>query len=393
MSTLRAVALIAGLLCAAEAGAQEQGSEPASSGVIPAADDEQDAWDIARLRRDLKWQAIRAEAARSDTGVRARARSALDDAAVPATGPLPDTLPKPVVRPVDSHPLYRDYLRAIAAEGEPSDDPFDDRPRISYGVAGDGLEEVVLLKDAAGANVCSGSLMTSDTVITAAHCLCSGVATVVFGLNDTSTKRIAVVDSRIVAGGTGSCLAKTKGRDLALLKLETPAGPDKSRYLVWMPGPADVPNLLVNWNMAVGMPYGTVRLAGFGYDHTGSQGIRRTARVPVLDHDCRAQDGPATGGTVIACKRDHEFVSTMIDARPNEPPSSTCEIDSGGPAFAEVRVTPGGTAMRRYQVGVASRADNGPHPCGTIAQFTRFSPSRLAFLSNACRAMSGTGCP
>jgi trypsin len=163
--------------------------------------------------------------------------------------------------------------------------------------------------------VCGGSLISPDTVITAAHCIYGappGAADVIVGTRDLLPavgERIQVRRYRIHPGWDFFNLRN----DVAILQLAHPVS-------VGTPIPVAAPGDEALW-----APGTMARFTGWGEDEVREPVSRlQEAEAPTLsDLDCRTRFGPAFRGSTMVCAGD---VGPDSDGT-----VSPCFGDSGGP--------------------------------------------------------------
>jgi secreted trypsin-like serine protease len=163
----------------------------------------------------------------------------------------------------------------------------------------------------AGQVICTGVLVASRVVVTAAHCVDQGAPDTVYFGADPSTKKgtfIKVADTKAHPDFDDATLAS----DIGVVALAVPA---PTSPLAISRKPFD--------SSFVGQK---VRLVGFGASHGGA--LAQSKQV---------------GTTTIASYKDQNF--RFLGA-----PSQTCEGDSGGPAFATID-------GRETVVGITSAGD------------------------------------
>ncbi len=159
--------------------------------------------------------------------------------------------------------------------------------------------------------LCSGVLVSDDTVLTAGHCACGSRSTYTATIRNGGTTLFV---SALVLFPGFQCSTSSvpqPGRDLALLKLvrKTDIPP---------------PPIATIWE-AKDQATGTLQIVGFGLTDNGSFGTQFEAAVPVQSWTCVESWALDQG-----CSAYREFILT----EPGTRPSDTCGGDSGGPVFA-----------------------------------------------------------
>lgn len=197
--------------------------------------------------------------------------------------------------------------------------------------------------------ICSGVLVSADTVITAAHCYCDGVTDeVAIGTSIiTPVERIKIdVAKSEVFRTCAQVKSDISQGDIAVLKL---AG--KSRALPRLVG--DLPQV---------KGAASVRAVGFGRT-SSSIGFKYQVNIVIASHQC---DGNAFSGIpdqqIYRCRPSHELVAAGLNR-------DTCGGDSGGPIYVF------GDDTKPYVVGITSRAINPSALCGPGGIYVLFSAS------------------
>jgi hypothetical protein len=264
---------------------------------------------------------------------------------------------------LDLDPRFRARLTAAFEQTrEASSDDVLARawPRIIGGIADTLNNEVVLVTTRAGD--CSGVLVGSRAVLTAAHCLCRGQT------NRTAEPRhaIFVIDGRrlppiridgLVSLQRGEatrigCPARPSKRDIALLRLHEPAPVS----------PLSFPSAENYDEMLQRAP--DIVISGYGMTdalNRRSSGQRFLVKTLVASPDC--------GGEVdeigrpdrlhYGCNPELEFVAGEVGSA-----RGTCLGDSGAPALVI------DSSRRRWVIGINSRSVSGGS-CGDGSVFVR----------------------
>lgn len=184
---------------------------------------------------------------------------------------------------------------------------------------------------------CGGTLIDSDSVLTAAHCVNDIFPTnisVVVGRTQLSTNQGQLREVTRMYIPDGYNFNQASKNDVAVLKLKSPVtGID----------PVRLPQSTDNWSEQAGK---SQTIAGWGRTTSGGAGTDRmqVVKVPVVsDAD--------------AAKRSSSFIpELMISA--GEKGKDTCQGDSGGPLFVTpLRLgtpPPGSPPPRPYQYGITA---------------------------------------
>jgi hypothetical protein len=193
--------------------------------------------------------------------------------------------------------------------------------------------------------LCTGTLLTSQIVLTAGHCGCGVPDSYGIDFNqDTRADdldRIHNVEGAPILFDQRVCVDQRLGggNDLALIRLAAKA--PKSADL---PAPPGFPGEMVIQQRATltkGMPLTAV---GYGFTSAGTLGVRNLAPIPIFSFDCEER---ALGRF---CAPFAEMI--LAEALGPRARDDTCGGDSGGPVFRLVDGVP-------RIVGVTSRAAPG----------------------------------
>jgi secreted trypsin-like serine protease len=223
----------------------------------------------------------------------------------------------------------------------------------------DGASTVAIVIDLGkGQAICTGSILATDIIVTAAHCV-KGLdgktvapqqLTLVFGLDIRASNRLLVRATGVVANPQYNPSASKDANDIAIIRFITglPPGYIKATLL---PSATKIPN----GAPAVLIGYGVNTMANGG----SGEGILREANVTI-----------ANGA----------FAKTevLVDQRNGK---GACHGDSGGPAFAR-----SGTQLLLWGVTNRGNPDNAPDDCTHYSVYTRIT-AQSAFINSAARAL------
>lgn len=207
-------------------------------------------------------------------------------------------------------------------------------------------------------NQCGGTVIATDTVLTAGHCIHSDVPIGYYSVYIGDVNPVGVSSITVHPLWNGDF---AHGHDLAILRL--------------VPGStAGVPTI------QVGAPFNPEYYAA-----------NRPAAI--VGHGATSPDGPATYelravDTILRSDSDMSDIydpwywltnwnsSLMIGAGTRTPLQTACEGDSGGPVVVDKDGT-----WNWIEVGVGSFVQTWPHKCGEPAVFTELSGAQLAWVA------------
>src|SRR3990167_253118 len=216
--------------------------------------------------------------------------------------------------------------------------------------------ELLAVAGVIGRETCSGTLISSNAVLTAAHCGCGGdPKTIVFGgdLNSSTQAHITRFE-KMTPGCTES---DWLNGDLALAFIEPQLTiqPMAIADLSWME------------------PDGKLLVAGFGNTKQGGIGVKMKAEIPVVSRDCQDPDSSAYG-----CSKGREAVAGKFAQ------ADTCVGDSGGPAIVT-------RSSVQYVAATTSRSIRGRQHCGYGGIYVRLDGAALAWIrSRGVTPQAGT---
>jgi hypothetical protein len=246
--------------------------------------------------------------------------------------------------------------------------------------------EISLMSSSGADDFCSGVLINDQrTIVTAAHCLCSGaIEYAVFGkdMQDVKSYRVGVASQKghdgIVCEGNGTSrdafLASLAGQDIAIVKLAKDVPTDIARFTP-LPPAGEASRLFATGNKSL-------LVLGFGFTErsrgkpTALQDPKKKtmALTSILSPDC---SGSAAGGKdseAYGCQAGQEILA--VDTKPVGP----CYGDSGGGGYM-ITDKPGSSESVAILVGITSRLAQSN--CGSGAIYTSFTPEILSWVKSA----------
>jgi hypothetical protein len=194
---------------------------------------------------------------------------------------------------------------------------------------------------------CSGTLIASDWVLTAAHCVqgTSASRLAVYIGDDPSADIVSHLYTASNVYAHSSYSSRTLRNDIALIQLSSDVTESVDPVL-----PLSSDDALTNADVG-----DTLNFAGFGYDETGGYGVKQQVDLPLDGLGCTVSSCPSSGDSSTQISYDQNV------SRGTGP----CSGDSGGPAFFQRDGT-------WYVAGITSYGDSGCRYYGVSTKVDAF---------------------
>jgi MYXO-CTERM domain-containing protein len=257
-------------------------------------------------------------------------------------------------------PVFRDFLIVFAllslygACGVDGDRVFQrDRKCIMYGDPDNSPEHMAVVALSLGSSMCSGTLVSSEVILTAAHCA-DNVSTswvdVYFGSYMNNPDHTRSVSEKWVHPQWSMM---TTTNDVAMFRLSQPA-PASITPIPFLPHAIGITDA------DIGQP---LEFVGFGQTETGQTG-RKMQVFNNLDWICTSSGGCSLPGG------NHASQNTICE---DQDPGGACFGDSGGPAFI-VR------SGQEYVAGITSYGDENCREYGCFTKVDEFEAEIADFV-------------